>query len=157
MTPVARGYACALWLLLALFALRVVAQLAQIGEPLPWLPPFDAWHGGVLPYPALAIAQLAILAAQLHIARTASTGHLRASRRAARIWLGVSALYFAAMAIRLGLGLTVLTSHRWFGATLPAFFHLVLASFGLTVGLLHQHRTSEVDQARAIERRFRNA
>ena len=48
---------------------------------------------------------------------------------------GIGAAYFAAMALRLGLGQTVLHDSRWFAAMLPAAFHLVLASFLFTFGL----------------------
>lgn len=129
-----------LWILWALFVLRVLAQLAQVRGDVAWLPPFEAWHGGVLPYPALLTAQLAIAAALARIAWQVSTGRFRAAPRAGRLWLGLGGLYFAGMAVRLLLGLTLLSDDRWWGAHLPAFFHLVLAGFMLRVGWLHRTR-----------------
>ncbi len=56
-------------------------------------------------------------------------------------------LYFMAMAFRLVIGFAVAPNHPWFGALIPAFFHLVLASFMMLVG--HFHHTgggSRLDQ-----------
>jgi hypothetical protein len=128
-----------LWLLLALFACRVVAQPAQLWLHLPWLPAFDAWHSGALPYWLLLILQLVILSVQVRIAVSVGAGRMTPSRRAARWWLSLGAIYFTAMLARLSLGATVLASSHWFSAWLPTIFHLVLASFVLLVGAFHSH------------------
>ena len=46
-------------LLLGLFVFRVIAQLLVLNLNLPLLPPFDAWHSALLPYPTLVAAQIA--------------------------------------------------------------------------------------------------
>lgn len=131
------SFAKALWFLLALFACRVVAQPAQLWLRVPWLPAFDAWHSGALPYWLLLTLQLLILTMQVRIAVAVGAGRMTPSRRAARWSLILGATYFAAMLARLALGMTVLASSRWFSAWLPTVFHLVLASFVLLVGMFH--------------------
>jgi hypothetical protein len=49
----------------------------------------------------------------------------------------MASIYFIAMLSRLVLGLTMLGEYRWFTSYLPAFFHLVLASFLLLYGHFH--------------------
>ena len=53
------------WLLVlfGFFVFRVLAQLVQSVYPVPFLPPFGAWHGAVIPYPRLVIFQLVIIVA----------------------------------------------------------------------------------------------
>jgi hypothetical protein len=133
----AQRFATGLWLLLGLFALRVLAQPLQGWLDSAWLPAFDTWHSGALPYWLLVICQLGILVVQARIAAAVGAGRVIPSPRAARLWLGAGALYFAAMSLRLALGATVLADQRWFGAWLPTLFHLVLASFVLLVGAFH--------------------
>ena len=48
-----RSYAVALAGLLLLFVFRVVAQFVQWIHPVDFLPPFDDWHSGILPYLSL--------------------------------------------------------------------------------------------------------
>ena len=126
-----------LWLLLGAFVLRVLAQILQWQIGLAFLPPFDAWQSGALPYPVLLAAQWLIV---LLLARTAwrySRGAVSASPRAARLWLIPGSIYLLAMLTRLILGLTLLDGHAWFDRPLPSTFHLVLASFMLADGGYH--------------------
>ena len=58
-------------------------------------------------------------------------------RKVGLILLVLGAIYFTVMLVRLLIGLFVLPEHSWFGKTLPAVFHLVLASFVLLVGYYH--------------------
>ena len=136
-----RRYAWALWLLTAMFAVRVVAQPAALALD-GLLPSFDSWDGGVLPYPVLLVTQLVILG---WLARTAwrfSMGTVVPHRRIGRLALMFGAVYFAAMFVRLLLGVTVLSDVRWFASPLPAFFHLVLAAYLLLYGYGHVHTVS---------------
>jgi hypothetical protein len=132
-----KRFSTGLWLLLGLFALRVVAQPVQLWLHADWLPAFDTWHSGALPYGLLLFLQLVILVVQVRIAALVGAGRVTPSRRAARWWLGAGAIYLAAMLLRLGLGATVLASQHWFSAWLPTLFHVVLASFVLLVGAFH--------------------
>src|SRR5262245_23799012 len=119
-----------------LFALRVTAQLVQKASPTPYLPPFDAWQGSSLDYPLLLTSQLLILAAMI-FGTCAVYRRARVRKRVGRWLIVVGAVYFASMAARLVLGLTVLADLGWFGKPLPALFHLVLAGYVLTLGHYH--------------------
>jgi hypothetical protein len=130
-------YGVLLWLLLCLFAFRVLAQAATLFFRLPGLPEFEAWHSAVLPYWLLFAAQIAILALLVWTARTFTTGAVRPRR-----WLGIGALalgalYFTTMLVRLALGLTVLRDQRWFSSRLPTVFHLVLAGYLIVFAWFH--------------------
>ena len=140
-----REYARWLWLLLALFIVRVIAQPLALLTSAPFLPPFEAWHSGLLPYPALVAAQLLIIA---WLARTAwrfSNAAVTPSYRVGVSMLTLGAVYFAVMLLRLVLGLTILSSNRWFSSILPTVFHLVLASYLLVYGHFHFRHASRAD------------
>ena len=77
-------HAALLWILLALFCFRVVAQLAVAVAPLPFLPSFEAWHSGALPYPVLVACQLLIVALYAWMARGIGSGRTRPDSRLAR-------------------------------------------------------------------------
>jgi hypothetical protein len=133
-----RARAGLLWFLTALFAFRVTAQpAALLFDRL--LPSFSSWDGGVLPYPVLLATQLVILG---WLARTAwkfSAGTFTPHRRIGRAAVALGALYFTVMCLRILLGATVLSHVRWFASPLPAFFHLVLATYLLVYGFGHLH------------------
>jgi uncharacterized protein len=132
-----RDYAKWLWLLLALFTVRAIAQPIALLTSAPFLPRFESWHSGVLPYPALVGAQLLIIA---WLARTAwrFSGRDVIPRYRLGVWMLVlGGVYFATMLVRLVLGLTVLSTNRWFSSALPTTFHLVLASYLLVYGHFH--------------------
>jgi hypothetical protein len=101
------------------------------------LPPFESWHGGVLPYPLLLATQVLIIA---WFARTAwrfgKEGVVPRYRLG--VWmLALASAYFGTMLARLVLGMTVLSESRWFSARLPTAFHLVLATWVLLYGHFH--------------------
>ncbi|MEL7157948.1 MAG: hypothetical protein AAFN30_15325, partial [Actinomycetota bacterium] len=127
-TP-SRPRVTALVVLAALFAGRVVAQLLQWWLSLTWLPPFDAWQSGALPYPALLAAQLAIMVAQIWVIGRVADGRFVLRPERARLLLALGLAYGALMLGRLVAGATVLDEHGWFDAPLPSCFHLVLAAF----------------------------
>ena len=137
-----RRYVIALAGLLALFVFRVVAQLAQWIHPVDFLPPFDDWQSGVLPYPVLLTGQILVLTVLLRVVVDHVTG-----RCIARRWLGIAllsggGLYFAVMFFRLLASVTFAATDSWFGATVPAFFHLVLACFALIHGYFNLRHAS---------------
>jgi hypothetical protein len=147
-----RDYARLLWLLLALFVIRVIAQPLALLTSAPFLPPFEAWHSGLLPYPALVAAQLLIIA---WLARTAwrfSMATVTPSYRVGVSTLTIGAIYFGVMLLRLVLGLTILSSSRWFSSILPTVFHLVLASYLLVYGHFHFRHASRAEAAGATPR-----
>lgn len=130
-----RRYAVALWGLTLLFALRILAQPLSLLVPV--VPGFDAWHGGVLPYPFLLFSQLAIAATMaivnLRLARRALVPHPRLGR----LLVLLGALYFAAMLLRLVLGQTTHAGSAWLDRPLPTLFHLVLAAWILLLARYH--------------------
>lgn len=130
-----RRYLPWLWLLAALFLLRVLAQLVQVVAPVGWPPPLEAWQGTGLPYGILLLAQVEFLIAIAAALWAVHADGIQPARWARRFCFIVGGIYFAAMAVRLVLGLTLLTDVRWFAATLPTLAHLVLASFLFVFGL----------------------
>jgi hypothetical protein len=126
-----------LWLCASLFAFRVVAQLVALLFKPNFLPTFESWHGGVLPYPLLLSTQILIF---IWLARTAwlfSRSNVYPHRRLGVGIIILASLYFLVMLLRLLLGLTILSEHRWFASFLPAFFHLVLANYLFLYGHFH--------------------
>ena len=132
-----RRYVPWLWLLIGLFAIRVIAQPASLLFHSRFLPPFESWHGGVLPYPLLLTFQILILLWQIFTVRQFSISTINPNHRLGLIVLILASVYFIVMLARLILGLTILSEYRWFSSYLPAFFHLVLASFLFLYGHFH--------------------
>jgi uncharacterized protein len=142
-----RDYARWLWLLLALFIVRVLAQAMALLTSAPFLPPFESWHSGVLPYPALVAAQLLIIAWFARTAWRFNRGEVTPRYRLGVWMLAFGAVYFATMLVRLVLGVTVLSSNRWFSSVLPTMFHLVLAAYLLVYGHFHFRNASTAHSA----------
>ncbi len=117
-----------------LFAGRVVAQLIQAIQPVGWLPSFEAWHGGALPYWALLSVQAAILAAMGILLWKLNGSRIKPRRWKYLACYAIGSVYFAVMGFRLVSGLTILSGIPWFAKSLPALFHLVLAAFVLLLG-----------------------
>jgi hypothetical protein len=66
-----------LWALPFLFMLRVLRQVVQHWLPQVWLPPFDSFQRGGLPYWLLLSVQLLNLTAMMRYSRQAQTGRVR--------------------------------------------------------------------------------
>ena len=98
------------------------------------MPRFESWHSGILPYPALLLAQLLIIAWFARTAWTFSRGEAKPHRRRGIFFLSFGTVYFVFMLVRLLLGLTIMHESRWFTSYLPTGFHLVLASWLLLYG-----------------------
>lgn len=134
-------HAILLWTLLVLFGLRVLAQLVQYTDPVGFLPSFERWQGSGLSYPVLLGSQLVIVAVLACVALRLSRGRLAPRRELGVVLLIVGGVYFGVMALRLVLGLALLTQWPWFAKSLPAFFHMVLAGYILVIG--HYHWASQ--------------
>lgn len=122
-----------LWVLLALFALRVAGQALVAFWGVPWLPPMERWYSGLVPYPLLLPAQIAIIALMAKISSdfTRRWGFfVRPRRFFAGPWLWFGCIYLAGMIVRFAIQ----------GPTIPVFFHWVLAAFVIAVGLWHRRR-----------------
>lgn len=142
-------YVTTLSVLTLLFGLRVLGQLIQYLAPTDLLPAFDAWQGSTLPYPVLLGFQLLILIACGIAVRSVATRRLTPNPKTARVLYILGIPYFSLMFLRLALGVEALQDVPWFSATLPAFFHMVLA--GILLTLAHYHSSP------AQQLRFRNA
>ena len=122
-----RRYALAVAGLTGAFAARVAGQALQKWAPVSFLPPFDDFQGSGLPYPVLLTAQIAIAAvAAVVMVRMNSGKRLIGTRLIVPVAVA-GALYFTVMAVRLVLGLSVLSHSGWFSTWIPTVFHLVLA------------------------------
>ncbi len=121
--------------LAGLFVLRVLAQLIQAIRPVSFLPPFQDWHGAIMPYPLLLVFQLAIALVLAIILWRVRTDSIIPSPWKYRFCFSLGGAYLLFMAFRLFAGLTILADHPWFSKSLPAFFHMVLASYILTLGV----------------------
>jgi len=120
--------------LTGLFVFRSLAQLLQASHPVAFLPPFESWHGAAMPYPLLVVLQLAIACVMIAAIWRVKRDAVNPSPWKYRLCFFLGGLYFSFMAFRLVSGLTILADHPWFSKSLPAFFHLVLASFVLVLG-----------------------
>ena len=132
-----RRYAFGLWLLLLLFAVRVIAQPLALVFDSALLPSFESWHSATLPYGLLLASQIAILLVLGWTAWRLMVGDLKPRRGIGTLALAFGGVYFAAMVARLELGLTTLSHVRWFASPIPTAFHLVLASWMLLYGRFH--------------------
>jgi hypothetical protein len=121
--------------LLSLFVFRVFAQLIQYNRNLAFLPGFDTWHSATIPYGWLLVSQLFIIFIILAVIFKIHFETYQCNKRRALILLCLGIIYFLFMTIRFALSLTILQSHPWFGATLPAFFHIVLAAIVIVIGI----------------------
>jgi len=137
MKKLARRYTLALLVLTGLFAFRVVAQLIQVWYPVEFLPAFERWHSGALPYGLLVGVQGVILVACLRIVWGIFKRTIAPSTQKGKILFALGTIYLVGMCTRLFVGLTIAPDHYWFGATLPTVFHLVLASFIMVYGRFH--------------------
>jgi hypothetical protein len=127
----------ALSILLALFCLRVAAQLLQSFLELAFLPPFDAWHSGALPYGVLLASQFLIIVFYAWLLRGIATHRTLPNRRRGGLFFIAGLVYFLAMLARMSIGLSGLSGHRWFRSYLPTLFHFVLAGYLIVVGHFH--------------------
>ncbi len=134
------------WLLglTLLFAGRVLAQPLAALTGWPFLPPFDAWQSGALPYSLLLASQVAIVVVMARTARAIGTGRLGRSRRTGWALAAFTGVYGCVMVARLVLGLTIARGHWWLDAPLPTIFHLVLTTY---LALVVHHHLREVPDA----------
>jgi hypothetical protein len=141
----ARNYAISLWLLLGLFCLRVMGQVMVAFWNVSFLPPMKEWQSGLLPYPLLLISQLLIiiLFGKVAVDFTRQNGYFAyPNARLGRGLLLFGKIYLVAMIARYIIRMSLYPDQRWFGGTIPIFFHWVLASFILLVGTYHRHQTT---------------
>lgn len=135
-----------LWLLLALFCLRVLGQMLVAFWGVRFLPPMQEWQSGLLPYPVLLVSQFLIMALLAKVAAdfTRQRGYFAIPN--ARLAIGAvyfGWIYMAAMVLRYPIRMALHPEARWFGGTIPIFFHWVLASFTLIAGYYHRSTSTK--------------
>ena len=129
-----------LWLFTVLLFGRVLGQLVVARFGPRWLPPFEQWQSGLLPYPVLLVGQALVLTLMIWISADFFRGAgfwVQPRPRlglAALVW---SYLYFAAMIARYVVRMTRRPDQRWLGGTIPIIFHSVVAAFQWTFGTYH--------------------
>lgn len=133
----ARQYTPWLWGLWLLFVFRVLAQWSLTVWDVPFLPSFNEWYSGTMPYPQLVFSQVLIAIVMAFVAVRFTQGKVMAKRSLGIILLIFGSLYFTVMLIRLVVGFMGWSDAVWFHRPIPSFFHLVLASFVLLVGHFH--------------------
>jgi hypothetical protein len=130
-----------LWLFTVLLFGRVLGQLVVARFAPRWLPPFEQWQSGLLPYPVLLSGQAIVLTLMIWISADFSRGAgfwVEPRPRlglAALVW---SYLYFAAMVARYIIRMVRRPDQRWLGGTIPVIFHMIVAAFQWTFGTFHR-------------------
>jgi uncharacterized protein len=132
-----------LWLLMALFGLRVLGQILVEAWQVPFLPPSEEWFSGLLPYPPLLASQVLILLLMTKVGLdfTRRGGWSYRPRYRAGGWLLLfGGVYLAVMVIRYAVRMALYPHERWTGGAIPIFFHWVLAAYVLVLGAHHRLR-----------------
>jgi putative CocE/NonD family hydrolase len=144
-------YLTALVCLLFLFCLRVVGQLLVAFFHVPFLPTMEAWFSGVLSYPLLVVAQILIIFfyGKICLSLWNRKGYFFRPNKSLASWLIlIGSLYFGIMVIRYSIQMFMYPHERWFGGSLPIFFHLVLSSFLITLGNYHRVTSSALEKGK---------
>lgn len=126
--------------LAALFVMRVAGQFAVAFFHVGFLPPMEAWMSGVMPYPWLLGAQIAIIFLMAKVCLDLQRGNgffARRGGRFGRFLLEGGALYLLVMSLRYAIHMALYPHERWLGGAIPIFFHVVLAGFILVWGSFH--------------------
>ncbi len=134
-----------------LFILRVLGQILVAVHDIPFLPPFENWQSGLLPYPMLLSAQIPIVILMLKIVLDFTRGEgyfVGLKPRTGSILKGLGCVYFLSMVVRYVVTMTIQPELRWFTGTLPIWFHMVLATFVFTLGQYQVSRESAPQQER---------
>ncbi|RBP40524.1 hypothetical protein DES53_108231 [Roseimicrobium gellanilyticum] len=135
-----------LWLCTALFLARVMGQILVGVYHTPLLPEWKEWYSGLLPYPWLLLSQLLLLMFMtvVNVDTARRSGRFHVVSTTARGWLKLfAALYAGSMVVRYAYRMVTMPEERWFGGTIPIWFHFVLAAWVWLVGMRSPSSTSE--------------
>ena len=135
-----------------LFALRVLGQALVAFFSVRWLPSMAWWYSGLVPYPILLAIQLVMLILMAKITMDILRGagiFARQRPNWSRFLVSFSAIYAGGMALRYILTMLFRPELRWFGHTIPIFFHFVLAGFIFILGLYHAKTKTSCGTSRA--------
>ncbi len=117
----------ALTLLTLLFLGRVLGQLlTRVGE-IGWLPSDSLWHAGTVPFAALFLVQVLILAAM--VIAIMFLGRIPQRPGLAAVIAVIALAYAGVMVVRGLIGAFDVTAIAWFDAPISTPFHLVLAAW----------------------------
>ena len=134
------AFATALSLLLFLFCLRVLGQIAVVLWHPVFLPPSEDWLSGLMPYPELLCCQILIIALFGKIIADISFIHGFFSRTHYKLGAflrGFGSIYLFVMILRYVIRMFLYPQERWTGGAIPIFFHCVLATFILTLSFYY--------------------
>lgn len=124
--------------LILIFCFRVGVQFLQRFGDFDFLPSFNDWHSGSIPYLWLFVSQVVIIFITVNIVFKLHINTYKCGLKKSKVLLFIGWLYFLFMLVRFVLSITVMQPHQWFGATLPAAFHMVLAAFLIVLGWYEQ-------------------
>ena len=102
-----------------------------------FLPPFERWYSGLLPYSLLLPAQIALNVLMLKIVADFARrdGYfVRLKPRTGVVLQVLAGIYALFMVVRYVLTMALHPELRWFTGTIPIWFHFVLAAFIFTLG-----------------------
>jgi hypothetical protein len=128
-----------------LFILRVCGQILVAIVDTDFLPPFEQWYSGLLPYSVLLPIQGLIIGVMLKIVLDFARGSglfITPKPRAAVFIKWFSYVYFLSMVARYAVTMTLYPELRWFTGTIPIWFHIVLAAFLYTFSHYHIRQRS---------------
>jgi hypothetical protein len=97
-----------------------------------FLPPMKEWYSGLMPYPYLLPTQFMIifLFGKICVDLFRGYGFFAVARHRLGTWLRYfGTIYLIAMVIRYILRMSLYPAERWFGGSIPIFFHWVLAAY----------------------------
>ena len=137
--------AALLWTLLGLFCLRVAGQVLVAFFHVEFLPAMQEWYSGLLPYEFLLPSQVVIVALMVKICVDFTHRHgafVNPHRFFATYWFYFGCAYLVVMVARYPIHMYFHPEARWFGGTIPIFFHWVLGAFVVIVGLHHRRQLS---------------
>lgn len=128
----ARHQVALLWFLQALFLCRVLMQIYVGLYAPPFLPPWNEWYSGLLPYPILLPLQITLLMLMTCISydNSRKTGIFYIGSDRVKIWMvRASLVYAGTMVLRYIVVMGINPAMRWLHGTIPISFHLVLAAY----------------------------
>ncbi len=141
-----RRYPVLLAICTILFVLRVAGQILVSFREVSFLPPFAEWYSGLMPYWMLLPVQLVMIVGMVWIVRDFARGRgyfVALKARTGRILMVLGGIYAASMVVRYVATMWLHPELRWFTGTIPIWFHLVLATFILTLGHYQVWRSRE--------------
>jgi hypothetical protein len=125
-------YLWSVWICLIAFACRVSAQVFVGVYAPPWLPPFDEWYWGFIPYPVVFLFELTLLMAMTLTAydcTRASGLFFDALQQGNAVLRWVLLLWFVGNTVRYILTMALHPDHRWLKGTIPIACNYLLILF----------------------------